>query len=576
MRDRIFGHAMLVLLALWATGCAIPTDATALRVLYGNLHAHTAASDGIGTVDEAIRYAREVARIDFLAVTDHDYLLDEEQYRQLMHLAAHESSERFLVLPGFEWSSADYGHVVVIGSDRLTTSRQVPSLRGLVAFARRADALLIVAHPSLLGRPERVLRELQGNDVIVGVEVAGAYDWPSSGYRYRRYDLDALAAFARGWTLGVGIGQDNHHGFWGGTPIDPAVGKGRTGWIGVLSPSLRRADVIKAIRLGHTFATEDRALRLIVRANGRLMGETLSTTGPLRFSIAAAHPDLARSRITLYEDNYETPIFSLVPSAAEITQSVAHMPDSRPHVYFARVELPDGRLAWSSPIRRLVSHDVRAVAVWTEPEVPVAGQDLTVRAVVLNRGTAPATAVRYRIYDVGRSLVVADGHIDVPAATAQEVSVVFKTPFGAQEVHLRLALATRPGDDAGDNAVASVAALCPSPDAVPVTVEVTRDFGAITLSSTSVSASPCAPALDALGRAASIDYAGGLVYGIDGVGSPSENTLAQRYWCFAVNGRRASEGVGTYRLRPGDTISFDLHSWVAEDPAARSCTAKAR
>jgi hypothetical protein len=240
------------------------------------------------------------------------------------------------------------------------------------------------------------------------------------------------------------------------------------------------------------------------------------------------------------------------------------------------VELPDGRLAWASPIRRLVSHDVRAVAGWTEPEVPVAGQDLTVRAVVLNRGTAPAAAVRYRIYDVGRSLVIADGHVDVPAAAAREVAIAYKAPFGAQEAHLRLALVTRPGDDAGDNAVASVAALCPSADAVPVTVEVTRDFGTIKLSSTSVSAAPCAPALDALGRAASIEYAGGLVYGIAGLGSPSGNTAAQRYWCFAVNGRRASEGVGTYRPKPGDTISFDLHSWTAEDPTADSCTAKGR
>ena len=34
------------------------------------------------------------------------------------------------------------------------------------------------------------------------------------------------------------------------------------------------------------------------------------------------------------------------------------------------------------------------------------------------------------------------------------------------------------------------------------------------------------------------------------------------------------EGVGTYRVRSGDTIAFDLHAWTAEGPMARSCTKK--
>ena len=40
---------------------------------FGNLHSHTSYSDGSGTPDDAYRHAREVARLDFLAITEHNH-----------------------------------------------------------------------------------------------------------------------------------------------------------------------------------------------------------------------------------------------------------------------------------------------------------------------------------------------------------------------------------------------------------------------------------------------------------------------------------------------------------------------
>jgi hypothetical protein len=564
--------AVLAVIVVWGT--ATTRAEPPLRVYYGNLHAHTEASDGVGTPGEAIRYARDVAKLDVLAITDHDYLLDGPKYRRLLDLAKRESTARFLLLPGFEWSSPEYGHVVVLGSEQLTDMRKTKTLRELIAFARSQRALLLVAHPALIGRPERTFREIEGNDVIVGVEIGSAYDWPSSGYAYRRYDLDVMTALAKGWRLGVGIGQDNHHGFWGDVPIDPSSGKGRAGWIGILAPSLARDDVMTAIRRGHTFATEDRALRLVLRANGHPMGGTVTVAGALQFTVDAAHPELAKSRVVLYEDNYENPIAVMTPSGATLSETVTHRPDSRAHAYFVRAELPDGRLAWSSPILRLVAEDLRAIAVWTEPELPVAGRPLTIKGKLVNRGTEPARGVRYRIYDRERSQLISEGQVDVMAGAGQEVAAAYTTPSGARKAQLRVALLRRPGDDVSDNTADATVVLCPTGDAIPVTVEVTRDFGTIAVTKTPVSAAPCSLVLGALQRAATIEYAGGLVYGIDGTGSPAENTARQRYWCFAVNGVKATQGVGAYRVRRGDTIAFDLHAWTAEDPTARSCTKK--
>ena len=44
------------------------------RVYFGNLHSHTRYSDGTGTPRQAFIYARDVAKVDFLALTEHNHL----------------------------------------------------------------------------------------------------------------------------------------------------------------------------------------------------------------------------------------------------------------------------------------------------------------------------------------------------------------------------------------------------------------------------------------------------------------------------------------------------------------------
>ena len=43
------------------------------RVFFGNLHSHTSYSDGSGTPREAFQYARNIAGVHFLALTEHNH-----------------------------------------------------------------------------------------------------------------------------------------------------------------------------------------------------------------------------------------------------------------------------------------------------------------------------------------------------------------------------------------------------------------------------------------------------------------------------------------------------------------------
>src|ERR1051326_7621295 len=44
-----------------------------MRVFFGNLHSHTAYSDGTGTPGEAYDYARTNGKLDFLCISEHNH-----------------------------------------------------------------------------------------------------------------------------------------------------------------------------------------------------------------------------------------------------------------------------------------------------------------------------------------------------------------------------------------------------------------------------------------------------------------------------------------------------------------------
>src|SRR5262245_28097070 len=81
------------------------------RVLWADLHGHSALSDGTGTPAEYLRYARDVAALDVVALTDHDHWglvpldKDPEAWRAILTAteAFHEPG-RFVTIGGYEWT----------------------------------------------------------------------------------------------------------------------------------------------------------------------------------------------------------------------------------------------------------------------------------------------------------------------------------------------------------------------------------------------------------------------------------------------------------------------------------------
>ena len=75
------------------------------QLFWGDMHGHSVMSDGSGSPTEVYRYARDVAGLDFFAVTDHSFQTDEKRWS-----LANEVTSKFNDPPGFvtfhgtEWS----------------------------------------------------------------------------------------------------------------------------------------------------------------------------------------------------------------------------------------------------------------------------------------------------------------------------------------------------------------------------------------------------------------------------------------------------------------------------------------
>ncbi|MFT3788281.1 MAG: CehA/McbA family metallohydrolase [Tepidisphaeraceae bacterium] len=298
------GRARPALTSFEASPATQPTTKpNDVRVYLGNLHAHTALSDGTGTPEEAYAFARDVAKLDFLAITEHNHLLGGdtatiEARRQLyakLPAAAKQFDEpgRFVTLYGQEFSSMSKGnHVNVFDVEEVI---DVPNgdfaglLRWMDAHPDSSGrrAVLQWNHPALGPPGKGIPANEYGRDDFTDdagwlshmdaatslIEVLNGEADPSDTTRRAPQVMEKhyLAYLQRGFHLAPTGDQDNHKKQWGMTTDV------RTG---VWATELSRETLLDALRARHTYATEDKNLRLIARLNGHLMGDVIEADTP--------------------------------------------------------------------------------------------------------------------------------------------------------------------------------------------------------------------------------------------------------------------------------------------------------
>lgn len=272
------------------------------KVLWGDIHVHTHLSDGRGTAQRCFEYARDVARLDFVSVSDHDLYMSDGQWAYLQSLTAHYYDPgKFVTFVGCESGpqrSSDDERQIQGHRNLYTCEDQLPLYRHWeVAEHWDLDRLemLLEMNPGMVAIPHHSLtlpmewRSWKSTPAIEMYSVWGSSekrDNPLHPFRQRASAMSVQDILSEGDHVGFLGGGDSHDGrpglggdhariksIWGNLIY-------KTGLTGVLAPDRTREAVWNAIVKRRTYATTGERMILDWEIDGVPMGGVVPLTGP--------------------------------------------------------------------------------------------------------------------------------------------------------------------------------------------------------------------------------------------------------------------------------------------------------
>ena len=379
---------------------ATPMAATAAAALpytvyYANLHSQTKHSDGGGAITachgaqpplsapfgpvDAYTYAREHG-LDILMTSEHNHLYDGSAgsnpaaspaaaralYRAGLDAAAafNAAHPDFLALYGLEWGVINKGgHLNIFNSPELLqwerdssgqligdTLTEKADYAGLYTLMRQRGWFGQFNHPATMGQFQvggvALGYTRDGDQAMVLCEVlnTSAFSVNTSETETGRstYEGACNKALEAGFHVAFSSNQDNHCANWG------AAYSNRTGVLLPKGVALTQASFIAALRARRVFATMDKTAQLVLTANGRLMGERFTSSGPLH--LLANYASSSGKRVATVAMFEGVPGRNGVVTRLSDSADVTLTPAPGEHFYYARLTQSDGKMLWSAPV----------------------------------------------------------------------------------------------------------------------------------------------------------------------------------------------------------------------------------
>ncbi|MCA9757239.1 MAG: CehA/McbA family metallohydrolase [Candidatus Eisenbacteria bacterium] len=329
---------------------AAPSFAGDYNLYWGNFHSHSSLSDGAGPPADAYTYARDVAGIDILALSDHTHMTSASEWSYLGTQAdTYTEDGVFVALRSQEFGILnDFGHLNIHDCD-VKNPNATTNLPATYNFIIQNNGIGAFNHPNpsygtwfdnLAFDPAYV-------DAMYGMEII-------NGFYSGDYTDTWIMALNNGWKLGAFGNQDNHEANWGNQ--QNTNDGNRIYLTGVYATELTKAGVHEALRARRFFATEQRPegdlLTLEFSVAGNPMGSTI-TTGPVvifQTKTESLNQTTLCNRIELWKDGvlFDTYVAVGTSLTHQFVDSDLQVGES--HYYFIRGRQTDGDLAWSSPI----------------------------------------------------------------------------------------------------------------------------------------------------------------------------------------------------------------------------------
>jgi hypothetical protein len=274
------------------------------NLYFGDLHSHTEYSDGEGTPDQAFE-AAIAGGADFMAITDHHYLLLEWEWADILRSADdHTVQGEFVAMAGYEYFLPGINEINIYGTenmppdaglipqayykgDRMTGDSFFPWIYDWIA--EETGAIGQWNHPLSYGCPvcwdfyQFDFWNEERDDAMGMIE---CYNW---GDRESSY----IKALDNGWHMMPTATSDDHYAEWiSGYEVRTVL----------LAPSLSPEDLYDAMRAGRGYATQDSNLEITYTLDGAVMGSVLSGGSSFEAKVRIEDPDgVASDAITRVE-----------------------------------------------------------------------------------------------------------------------------------------------------------------------------------------------------------------------------------------------------------------------------------
>jgi hypothetical protein len=378
------------LMSIAAAPSALP-----YTVYFGNMHSQTNHSDGGGDLSactgaqnpqsaaygptDAFNYAKNKG-LDFLMASEHNHMYDGSDstntsanpatakalYQSGLSEAAsfNSANPNFLAIYGMEWGVINNGgHMNILNSNELlgwesNSSGQLIAdtytakndYAGLYTLMRQRGWLGQFNHPSSSGQflvnGVALGYTADGDEAMALCEVmntsAFSVNTTETETGRSNYEGACKKALEAGFHVAFTTDQDNHCANWGAS---------YTNRTGVLIPNgtpLTTASFMDAIRARRVFATMDKTSQLVLTANGHVMGERFTNSGPL--NLVANFTSSSGKTVSTSEFYEGVPgrngTVTLLASSANTTIT----PTDGAHFYYAKVTQDDGNILWSAPV----------------------------------------------------------------------------------------------------------------------------------------------------------------------------------------------------------------------------------
>lgn len=381
------------------TEAAPAAGALPYTVYYGNLHSQTSHSDGGGALDhcsgaqapqsapfgpeDAYDYARRHG-LDFLMASEHNHMYDgsdggnpsadPEQakglYRSGLAAAAAYTAAHpdFLAMYGMEWGVINGGgHLNILNSPELLgwernaggelladTATAKGDYGALYTLMRERGWLGQFNHPKesqfrAAGKPLGYTRDGDAAMALCEVMNSNAFSVNTDESENRRSNFEPACQrlLEAGYHVAFASNQDNHCANWGMSYTN------RTALLLPENTALSSGALLDAIRARRVFATMDKQAQIVLTANGRLMGERFSTSGPLTLDVrhaSATGRQVAALAIISGVPGKRGSTTQLPLAGAASGGSLTLTPEPGEHYYYARITQDDGTLLWSAPV----------------------------------------------------------------------------------------------------------------------------------------------------------------------------------------------------------------------------------